>query len=643
MPGADPVACAHFLARLVALGIVGDAAVVSVGSVGVTLAGHLDPYGVRWRIGSQVPYAEMEGSNALPPERRDRPALADLNRVAVADFVFAAMCLAAVALLLHLSRNGTFFGDEWTFIDLRSDWSLRHLMLPHNEHWALVPLLIYNTLFSTVGLGSYLPYQLVLMAAHVAAASAIYTLLRAQNGALPALGGAAILLFLGTGYENLFWPFQIGFVGTAAAGAWAIVLTFVNPSRRRQIVATLLLVVAVATQGPGLFFVAGIMVALTLDADRRRDLWIVAPAVVVYGLWYVTLGVEGIDSHRDPFTIDAVRQLPDYVITGISNAIGQVMGLGEQVGLVMLVALALGTAWHVVGRAPIRSTAVAGFAGLLAQFTLTGLVRAQLGSSQATSPRYVYIAAILLLIVASGWIGRRFAGFRFRSSVVLAVVVLISLGTNLVALRDGRDIFENWWGRTRASVMVIQQYGGTPAVSEEKGIFPIPGQRRLAELESRFGLSVLADAAPIPLTAIDEALYALVADLFTIDAVGAMPPAAERADVDGSSGVIVSQASLCISIRATGADPQVAVLVPGGMALAVEPDTGGQAQVFLALTANYLEARSRRFGVEPGNVYTIGAPDIHEPRPWKLRFDPPTDAQATRICVVEGAAKQPPN
>jgi hypothetical protein len=79
------------------------------------------------------------------------------------------------------------------------------------------------------------------------------------------------------------------------------------------------------------------------------------------------------------------------------------------------------------------------------------------------------------------------------------------------------------------------------------------------------------------------------------------------------------------------------------MALAVAPDTGGEAQVFLALRAKFLEARSRRFWVEPGNVYTIQAPDIHELRPWKLRFDPPTDAQATRICVVEGTAGLPPN
>jgi hypothetical protein len=73
------------------------------------------------------------------------------------------------------------------------------------------------------------------------------------------------------------------------------------------------------------------------------------------------------------------------------------------------------------------------------------------------------------------------------------------------------------------------------------------------------------------------------------------------------------------------------------MALAVAPDKDGEAQVFLALWGNQLEADSRRFQVESGNFYTIQAPDIHEIDPWKLRFDPPKDTRATRICVVGGA------
>jgi hypothetical protein len=296
---------------------------------------------------------------------------------------------------------------------------------------------------------------------------------------------------------------------------------------------------------------------------------------------------------------------------------------------------------HVSGRAPLRSAALAGFAALLAQFTITGLVRAQLGSAQATSPRYVYIAAILLLIVASGWIGRRFDGYRIRPSVVLAVIVVVSLSTNVVALLDGRRVFEDWWARTRASVMVIERYGGTPAVSDQQGVFPVPGQRRLAALESAFGLSVLAGAPPIPPAAIDEALYRLVGDSFAIEKVDAMPPAAGRAVVGRASGVAVAQAGSCIDAVATGADPQVTVLVPGGMALAVIADAPGDAQAFLALRANAVEARSRHVAAEPGRVYVIQAPDIREADPWKLRFDPPDEARTTRMCVVAGSPGRP--
>src|SRR5207244_418696 len=44
---------------------------------------------------------------------------------------------------------------------------------------------------------------------------------------------------------------------------------------------------------------------------------------------------------------------------------------------------------------------IAALAGVVLQFAITGLVRAQLGDAQAASPRYVYVAAALLLPVAA--------------------------------------------------------------------------------------------------------------------------------------------------------------------------------------------------------------------------------------------------
>lgn len=557
------------------------------------------------------------------------------------DLLFVVACVVAVAVLLYLGRYTTFFNDEWSFIVDRSTWSFDALMRPHNEHWALTPGIVYNVLFSTVGLRSYLPYLLLLMVTHVAAASAIYVLLRHHNGQLPALAGGTLMLFLGTGEDNLFWAFQMAFVGAAAAGAWGIVLLIISESLRAAVTAAALLLTAVATQGTGLFFLVATAVMLMLDPVRRHRLWVVVPAVVAYLAWYVALGSSAIDAHRDPFTLAGLQQVPAYVVTGASYAIGRLSGWGEQVGLVLFVLMGFATAWHVSGSRQIRSAAVAGFTGLIAQLVLTGLVRAQLGVTQATSSRYVYIASMLLLIAAAGWIGSRFAELRFRPVLVLGAVFALALGANLSALPSGRDAYVERAQATRASIIVIDRYGGSPAVPVEAGLFPIPGKERLDEIRDRLGLplsdAILPDAPPPHPSLIDAHLYALVAGRFTDSVANELPPTVQEPLVEASTDVTVSVGSGCIELAVVGPDPQLHLLVAGGNALAIERDQFGEVQVYLALNAPPNEASSRHVAVVPGTVHLIEVPDVGEERPWTVRIDPPGDAGSTRVCVVAGS------
>jgi hypothetical protein len=554
------------------------------------------------------------------------------------DLLFILACAVAVCLLLYLNRYSTFFHDEWSFILDRRAWSLEAFMRPHNEHWALMPAIVYKVLFATVGLHSYLPYLAVLMAVHVAASSAVYVLVRRHNGQVPALAAGTLMLFLGTGEDNLFWAFQMGFVGAAAAGAWAIVLLVTRSSLRAEVGAALLLVVAVATQGTSLFFVAATVAMLALDTGRWRRLWVVVPATVAFGAWYVAFGSSAISAHRDPLTLAGLQQVPTYVVTGASYAIGRLTGWGEQVGLVLFVGLGFATAVHISGRRPLRSAAVAGFAGLLAQFALTGMVRAQLGVTQATSSRYVYIAAILILVATSGWIGTRFAELRLRPLAVLGAVFVLALGANLSVLPQGRDAYRLRADATRASIIVIDRYAGSPAVPDEANLFPIPAKHWLDEIEAQLGLplddALLPDAPPPHPSIVDAELFQLVAESFAPMTAGGTRPTMTDPMVETSSDVTISVATPCIELRVVGADPQVTLSVPGGSTLAIEREQFGEVQAYLALKAPPVENNSRTFPIAPGDLQFVNVPDIDDTRPWIVRIDPPTDGAMTRLCVI---------
>jgi len=548
------------------------------------------------------------------------------------EILFAVAAMVAVALLLYLGRWLTFYHDEWTFIDQRGEWTFDALMRPHNEHWPLGMALAYKTLLSAVGLRSYLPYLLVLLLLHVATAAGLYRVLKHLSGPAFALAGSTLLLFIGSAYENLYWGFQIGWVGSTAAGTWAVALLLLPKTRRRLILAAILLVVSVASQGTGLFFFAGATVILLADPERRSDVWVVAPAAILGTAWFVFLGRSSISSNRDPFTLESLSHLPEYVSTGVVNAIGVLTGLGQPVGLVIFGLLAVATVWHLVGKAPMRAAAVAGFVGLIAQFSLTGLVRV----GQATSSRYVYTAAIFLLFAFSGWLGRRYIGSGLRGYGALGLLWLGALLFNGSVLWIGRGIFETHAIETRAAITLIERLGGSPAIPADEGLYPIPGRDRLAEFAmygSPMEDPLLGMAPPVPARVLDDVLYRLVADDLTVAAVDELPVGTALPEVTRSGDVSIRGIGPCVDVDPTGPDPRVTFAVPAGSSLALRVTLGGEMEAFLTLYDEASdETDSLLFWAAPSVPYLLTTPDIGN-AVWQVRMDPPPTT-TTRICGV---------
>ncbi|MGH6654940.1 MAG: hypothetical protein ACRDVE_07010, partial [Actinocrinis sp.] len=185
------------------------------------------------------------------------------------------LCVAAFCGILYAARNLTFYYDEWSFIQTASHWRPRDYFVPHNEHWSTVPMLIYKVLLEVGGTRSYLPYLAVLLLMHVCTAFVLFLIIRRRCGDLLALSAAAILLFLGRGYEDLLWAFQIGFLGSVLFGLLAIWLLGGGASgaadgggrgegrgvgRLRATAGSASLLLALMSSGIGLFFVAAVAV-----------------------------------------------------------------------------------------------------------------------------------------------------------------------------------------------------------------------------------------------------------------------------------------------------------------------------------------------------------------------------------------------
>lgn len=131
----------------------------------------------------------------------------------------ASLLLGAIALLV-IGRDQWFAYDDWALLHPSVNW-----WASHQGHWTTAPTLLFQLLRVTVGLHSYLPYLGLAVIAHLAVVHLIWRLsLRA--GATPwlATGFAAVTVLLGCAAENLFWAFQVGFMGAVAVALVVVLL-----------------------------------------------------------------------------------------------------------------------------------------------------------------------------------------------------------------------------------------------------------------------------------------------------------------------------------------------------------------------------------------------------------------------------------
>src|SRR5919201_801363 len=126
--------------------------------------------------------------------------------------------VASGTLLLALGGHLTFLFDDWVFLIYRRGWSAHALLDPHNEHIALIPVVIYKLLLAIFGMGSAFPFRVVATLLFLTSVVLLFAWLRRRVGDWLALAGAVLILFLGAAYEDLLFAFQMAFFGSVAAG-----------------------------------------------------------------------------------------------------------------------------------------------------------------------------------------------------------------------------------------------------------------------------------------------------------------------------------------------------------------------------------------------------------------------------------------
>ncbi len=353
---------------------------------------------------------------------------------------FAAVALVGFLILEYYARYFWFFGDEFAFLADRRladvdglSALVRELLVPHNEHLSVLPQLWYWAADSIWGLRTYWPYVTASILVHLAVATAVWSLMRRIGvDRWIAFGLGSVFVVFGPGGENIFWGFQVGFMGAMFFGLVALLLAdHDGGDLRRDVLAVVLGLLSIGSAGISVSLCVGLAVTVLLRRGPRAAVGIVGPLAIAFLAWFAVFRPADGGIPRADFS-DAFF----YAVNQIGGALQAIVGV-PGTGAVLAVVVLVLVAWR--WRGGLREGRVAVALGLIAASIalayITGVGRAALGMDQATGSRYIYLQAALLIPVL-GLLLSDVPVRRDTRRAVAGVLILLALVSSVFALRN---------------------------------------------------------------------------------------------------------------------------------------------------------------------------------------------------------------
>lgn len=588
---------------------------------------------------------------AEQPRRGRRPRSGSIpDRFATAPpavLFFAAAAAMSAGLLLYLGSHLTFLLDDWDLLLFRRDFSAAAILTPHNENIVVLPTLAYKALLAIFGMDSAQPFRVLSTSVFILSVALLFVWLRRRVGAWLALAGAISVLFLGAAWEDLLWPFQLGYFGSMACGL-GMLLALERGDRRGDLIACGLLAVSLAFSSLGLPFVAAAAVAVGLGprGQLASRAYVIGAPVALFALWWLGWGREAENS----ISLANIASSPLYVIDGFASALSSLFGTATprdelaygplEWGRPLLAAAALLAAWRLkrLGRVPPGLLVVAALA--LSFWLLAGFSE-KLGR-EATASRYVYIGAIFVLMIAAELL----RGVRLRTPALLAIFALlaVTVASNLAFLHQQYLEFKTTSEIELASLGAIEiardtvdpayrlaaEITGTPASGVQAG----PYLAAVDDLGSpALGPEEIAAAPEQSRLSADLVLSRALRVTFTPRSYGGLGAGVAPALLGTLEGGEAKTEGGCLELdRPQQRAPRLLELAPGGAVIEARGDAAVDARLRRFATASFpVEA-----GEVPGrSVAVLAIPPDRAPQwPWQLQL---TSAGPIRVCGLAGS------
>jgi hypothetical protein len=351
--------------------------------------------------------------------------------------VYAVAALVAAAGILTLNRGLTVSPDELSFFVRSPDLSLRDAIDPYGGQLLLTTHVLYRAIFELFG-SSYLPFRLLAAGTVVTTVTLFYAFASRAVGRVAALPPSLVLLAFGPDALHALHGNSFTVLFPVGCGIAAL-LAVERDDRVGDVVACLLLCLAVVTFGTGLAAAAAVAIAIVLRGRRWRRLWVAAVPIAIFAAWW--LWARSSSAGDSGLKLSNVLRVPAWAFDSLGTALSSAVGLNYQFpgspepiqAGAPLALIALGALiWRARG-GPLPRLFFATLTAIVALWTMQALA-ANEAENFPSSPHYMYpVTVLVLLVVVEAARGVRLSG---AAVVVLFGIAAFALATNTASLHD---------------------------------------------------------------------------------------------------------------------------------------------------------------------------------------------------------------
>ncbi|MCU1393643.1 MAG: hypothetical protein JWM34_2071 [Ilumatobacteraceae bacterium] len=432
-----------------------------------------------------------------PIEVSARRVLAWLRTDRAARLAFFVALVASLGVYAFIGRHQWFTRDDWASLITRPAARTQEglgnfLFKPQDGHWLTVPVLLYDTLRRTVGLGSYWPFLLPTLATHVAAVLLVRILcLRHGVSAWTTTLLCTMLLVFGAGWENLVFAIQTSYNLSLVGFLLQLVLVdHDGPVDRRDYAAAVLVLIGLMSSGFGPIFMVGIFVVLALRQRWKALLVALVPQAVAYAWWYLAWARHDVSN----VPVGNRSQVPAFVARGVGatfDALTAFPGLGA---IAIVASLAVALSWRFGNRT--QSVLVGLCATVVVMFSAIGFQRVGLGVASAAESRYVHVAAFLV-VPAFGLAVDRLARIAREARWAGLGVLCAAIAVNVSTLVESSNHWAVLSGGERHTFELIAGSGRAGEVDPNRYIFLDSADVTVGSLASMVEQGALTPVVPV--------------------------------------------------------------------------------------------------------------------------------------------------